>query len=87
MDRDGETTLRGRGEMERERLSLIRRSNVVFGALGTYCTVTPGGVPTASIDEAVSWTSSLCNGGGGVVAEPDLCSDGVDILFTELQQN
>ena len=76
-ERDCETTRRGRGDMERVRVSRIRRSNVAFGRSGKNCTVTPGGGPVASTDDAVSWISSSCDGGSGVVAEPEPCSDGV----------
>ena len=79
MERDGETTLRGRGDTERERMSLIRRINAAFGVLVSHWTVTPGGVPSASTDDAVSWTSSSCDGSGGAVAESEPFSDGVDI--------
>ena len=44
------------------------------------CTVTPGGGPTASTDEAVSCTSLLGEDGGGEVAESELFADGVDIF-------
>ena len=80
MDRDGETALRGRGETERGRASLIRRANVVFGCSGINCTVTPGSGPIASTDNAVSCTSSLGGGGGGEVAESELFADGIDIF-------
>ena len=77
--------LRGRGDTERVRVSLIRHANIVFGCLGLCCsgincTVTPGGGPTAKTDDAVSLTSSLGDGGGGEVAESELLADGVDML-------
>ena len=84
-DKDGETTLHGRGETERERLSLIHWSNTVFGVLDKNCTLTPGGTPIPRTEDAVSEMASLC--GGGEVAEIDPFSDGVDIFLVELWQN
>ena len=84
-DKDGESALRGPGETERVRVSLIRRVNVAFGCSGLSCsgincTVTPRGGPLASTNDAVSCTSSLGDGGGGEVAESELLADGVDMF-------
>ena len=40
---DGETTRRGRGDTDRERVSLIRRENTVLGAFTTICRGELGG--------------------------------------------
>ena len=90
MDKDGETTRRGLGETDRERVLLIRCENVVFGCTGgttwsgglggactfTSCIVTKGGAPVPWTDDAVSLYSSWR--GGEVALE--LFSDGVDIF-------
>ena len=67
-DNDGETTRRGLGETDRERVLPVRCENTVFGARGnitvsggpggaravTPCTVIIGGAPVPCADEAVS---------------------------------
>ena len=94
MDKDGETTRRGLGETDRERVLLVRCVNTVFGAWDrftvsggpggaravTSCTVIIGGAPVPCADEAVSSYSSIC-GGGDVAALEPLCDD-VDILLS-----
>ena len=77
-DKDGETTLRNRGETEHERVSLIHRSKVVLGVLDKNCTDTPGGGLILYTEDAMSSTSSLRV--GGKVAELDPCVDGIDNL-------
>ena len=52
--RDGEPVCRNRGDAERGRTSLIHCSNATFGRSGKNCTVTPGGAPSTSMDDAVS---------------------------------
>ena len=51
----------------------------MLGVFVSHWTVTPGGAPSANIDDAVSWISSVGDGGGGEVAESEPFSDGVDI--------
>ena len=85
MDRDGETALRGRGDTERVRVSLIRRAKVEFGrsgrsSSGITCTVTPGGGPIACTEDAVSWMSALGDCLAGEVTESELFTNGVDMI-------
>ena len=86
MDRDGETALRGRGDTERVRVSLMHCAYVEFGrsgrsSSGMTCTVTPGGGPIACTEDAVSNTSALGDCLAGEVTESELFTDGVDIIY------
>ena len=78
-NKDGEITLCGRSETERDRVSIVCRENTVFGVLVNHCTDTPGGTPILCTEDAVSSIASLCI--GGEVAELEPLSDGVDIVL------